>query len=55
MSERIPAPTAADGYTAAELAERDRDMAILDADPRTAGTANRPAWLVARVLRAAKH
>lgn len=50
-SEGIPTPTAHDGYSAAELAQRERDLAILDADPRSAGPANRPAWLVRRVRR----
>lgn len=53
-AQPIPMPTTADGYTAAELAARERDLAILDADPRTAGSSNRPAWLVERVLRQGK-
>lgn len=48
--ERIPAPTY---MTPEQLAKREREMAALEADPRTAGSANRPAWLVDRVLRAA--
>ena len=36
------------------VAEYDREMAILAADPRTAGSANRPAWLVRQVLSDAK-
>lgn len=44
-SERIPAPS-----DSSERAEWQRDLEILDSDPRTAGSANRPAWLVRRVL-----
>lgn len=44
-AEPIPAPP-----DATEAADWRRDLAILDADPRTAGRANRPAWLVERVL-----
>lgn len=44
-SERIPAPS-----DPSERAEWQRDLEILDRDPRTAGSANRPAWLVRRVL-----
>lgn len=51
--EGIPMPTSAD-MTASERAEYLRDMAILDSDPRTAGGANRPSWLVRRVLADAK-
>lgn len=43
--ESIPPPSDPD--------ERDawaRDLAILDSDPRSAGRANRPSWLVKRVL-----
>lgn len=50
MGSKIPAPTSAD-MTPAELLEWHEKMAILAADPRTAGSANRPPWLVARVLR----
>lgn len=50
----IPQPTQADGYTTAELAQRKREMAVLDADHRTAGSANRPPWLVRRVLEEAR-
>ena len=46
----IPAPAAAEGWTPAEIADRDARMAALDADPRTAGGANRPTWLTERVL-----
>jgi len=49
--QKIPRPTVADGYNDRELAARDADLAALEADPRTAGNANRPPWLVARVLR----
>lgn len=45
--EKLPTPT---WMTAAELAPYEREMATLAADPRTAGSANRPAWLVRRVL-----
>lgn len=47
-SERIPQriPT----VTPEEIAQREHDLAILDSDPRTAGKANRPAWLVEHVL-----
>lgn len=47
---RIPEPTTADGFTAAEIEQHRRDLEILERDPRTAGSANRPAWLVRRVL-----
>lgn len=47
---RIPMPTLADGLTAAELAQHARDLEILERDPRTAGSANRPTRLVRRVL-----
>lgn len=50
MGERIPMPTGADGYTLAEIEQHRRDLEILERDPRTAGSANRPAWLVRRVL-----
>lgn len=49
----IPAPTTANGMTAAEVARWHGDQRILNADPRTAGSANRPAWLVRQVLREA--
>ncbi|HEX7604971.1 MAG TPA: hypothetical protein VF316_25310 [Polyangiaceae bacterium] len=49
MPEEIPMP--ADPTAAAERAAH---LRILDADPRTAGSANRPSWLVARVLREAR-
>ena len=42
--ERIPAPPGEEGRRWRE------DMAILEADPRTSGSANRPPWLVKRVL-----
>lgn len=48
-AQSIPMPST-NVLTPAEIAEYKRDMAILDADPRTAGSANRPAWLVKRVL-----
>ncbi len=43
---KIPAPTT----SAEDAANWTRDLAILEADPRTAGKANRPAALVAKVL-----
>ena len=43
--ERIPLPD--DGR---DVAQHVADLAKLDADPLTAGSANRPAWLVRRVL-----
>lgn len=43
-------PTLATGFTPAELAQHTADLAKLDADPRTAGNANRPRYLVDRVL-----
>ena len=46
---RIPAPTTA-VMSAAEITQYRADMAILASDPRTANGANRPAYLVARVL-----
>lgn len=49
---RIPAPTTAD-MSEAEVARWHADQRILNADPRTAGAAARPAWLVERVLREA--
>lgn len=48
---RIPAPTPASGLSEAEVARWHEHQAILAADPRTAGGANRPRWLVERVLR----
>lgn len=45
MSEQIPAPS-----DPSERVAWQRDLEILDRDPRTAGSANRPAWLVRRVL-----
>jgi hypothetical protein len=50
MSLAIPAPTVADGMTEEEVAKWHADQATLQADPRTAGNANRPKWLVDRVL-----
>ncbi len=47
---KIPAPTEAAGYTPAEIAKWHEDQAILEADPRTAGDANRPLRLVQLVL-----
>lgn len=46
----IRPPTEADGLTASEVAEWHRVQRVLEADPRTAGDANRPTWLVRRVL-----
>lgn len=43
----IPVPT---WMTPAELAQYNAEMAALEADSRTAGGANRPAYLVKRVL-----
>ena len=51
MSSAIPQPTQADGFTAAELRERARQMAILAVDPRTRGSNARPTWLVELVVR----
>lgn len=42
MEKIPPPPTNADQWR--------RDLEILDADPRTAGNADRPQWLVDRVL-----
>jgi len=42
---KIPPPS--DGR---DVAKWQADMARLDADPRTANGANRPLWLVRRVL-----
>jgi hypothetical protein len=50
MHEAIPLPTEADGLSASEVEQHAKDLAALEADPRTAGKANRPAWLVRRVL-----
>lgn len=44
-AQRIPPPP-----DPGEAAAWERDLAILDADPRTAGTSPRPPWLVRRVL-----
>lgn len=44
-SERVPAPS-----DPGERAEWQRDLEILERDPRTAGASNRPEWLVRRVL-----
>lgn len=38
------------GTSADEIARRARDLAALDVDPRTSGSAPRPTWLVRRVL-----
>lgn len=49
--EKLPAPP---HRAPAELAEHKRRMAALEADPRTAGGANRPKYLVDRVIADAK-
>lgn len=52
---KIPAPTNENSdMTPAEISRWHESMAILDADPRTSGCANRPTWLVQRVLREAR-
>lgn len=55
VGEKIPAPTPeTSGWSAERCARWAEDQAILDADPRTAGGAPRPARLVERVLREAR-
>lgn len=49
----IRPPTEADGLTASEVAEWHRVQRVLEADPRTAGDANRPTWLEAGAAPAA--
>jgi hypothetical protein len=51
MSEAIPAPTYMSNE---ELSTYKRDMAALDRDSRTTGSANRPRRLVERVIADAK-
>lgn len=51
---KIPAPTEASGLSAAEIARWKEEQRILEADPRTSGSANRPAQLVRRVLAEAR-
>lgn len=51
---KIPAPTSDSGMTPEEIARWHEDQKILNADPRTAGSAARPAWLVRRVLSEAR-
>lgn len=50
QGQQIPAPTTEDGLTPAEVAAYHAHMRTLQADWRTTGSANRPAWLVRRVL-----
>ena len=50
MGVPIRPPTTADGLSAEEVARWHEDMRTLENDPRTAGSSNRPTWLVRRVL-----
>lgn len=47
--ERIPAPSASN-MSRDEVRKWHKDMAKLDADPRTRGNRNRPAWLVRQAI-----
>lgn len=48
--EPIRPPTTEDGYTREEIERYNANMTALARDPRTRDGANRPPWLVARVL-----
>jgi hypothetical protein len=50
-NRRGSAITPPDSTTSAEIARVMKVREILNADPRTSGDANRPTWLVERVLR----